>query len=288
MARNMDDDINSIYSLKGNRGRPKMADISRPESPEQRLRQMGARPESAPMGNLPHYEAAPVRNPEVVDTFLRQIPGAVQGDSTDLEMNNIPPHIRQRMAVLQQQRTQQQQISNNSGYTQQRSSNNGYGPEIDASAMLSARVMQQSQQTGTAHITEGHTFYRMLQIGGYGGSTPIVRAGGPIPSNVASVSEFVIKGTRNCFIVQPNQTTIDMNYISNNPHLLVPLIEIQNPMVGTLLVEREALMGGRQLMNDGTPTRMQRQQPNDNNNGERVILNSAYNRNMSGRGILKG
>lgn len=97
--------------------------------------------------------------------------------------------------------------------------------------------MQSRESQHSIRLEEGTTYFHILNSQAFGSTIPLVRQGGHIPSGFQN--EFVVKGPRQVYVVSPTTQTIDLNTIT--PNMLTTMIEVSNPMAGTLLVSQEAI-----------------------------------------------
>lgn len=111
--------------------------------------------------------------------------------------------------------------------------------------------INQAPQQRTCMLVEGHTFFRPLQIQGFGTTQPLAKTGGQI-SGVQG-REFVVEGTVTAYVVDGLQT-IDLSKMEQAR--LKPLIRVSSPLLGSFLVPQEAIQesgspyGQRQLLID--------------------------------------
>jgi len=128
-----------------------------------------------------------------------------------------------------------------------------------------ATGQQSNQQAGPPVCTlqEGHTFYHVLKIDGFGTTQPLARTGGIIKG--LQGRQFQVDGSVSAYIIDGLQT-IDLQKME--PGRLRSLIRVTAPLVGTFLVPQEAIAemsggasqnGGRQLLIDSSQQHRQRQ-----------------------------
>lgn len=147
------------------------------------------------------------------------------------------------------------------------------------------RPQQQMQNNNnnfqSCRLLNGYPCFRAMNSQGFGNTLVMARALGQINEQL-SRHEFVVKGMVNVYIVQPQETMVDVSRI--HPHMLTQLVEIMPPPMsgiqGNLLVQKEALgiSGGngygRQVITDS------RQQPRTTNNnlalqGRQLLTNGS-------------
>jgi len=97
-------------------------------------------------------------------------------------------------------------------------------------------------------LREGARFYRAVQAEKWGHTQTMVRSGGEV-QGVAG-REFQLKGESQCYCID-NLPVVDLTQV--NPQHMLNLVEVSAPFVGTILVERSAVVpvgrtGGPQLL----------------------------------------
>jgi len=129
---------------------------------------------------------------------------------------------------------------------------------------VDAMSMMQSRQSGMAipgmgpppatagapmvTLREGARFYRAVQAEKWGHTQKMVRSGGAV-QGVAG-REFQLKGETQCYCID-SLPVVDLSQI--NPQYMMNLVEVSAPFIGTILVERSAVVpvgqaGGQQLL----------------------------------------
>lgn len=105
-------------------------------------------------------------------------------------------------------------------------------------------------QVQTVFLREGARVYRSVEAQGFGNTMPLVRYAGP--AHDMSGKEFEMRGTTNCYVID-GMEVVDLSQVDDSK--MVQLVEVKAPWVGTLLVEKNAIIvprgqGGPQLLND--------------------------------------
>lgn len=139
--------------------------------------------------------------------------------------------------------------------------------------------LNQQQQSNSNYqsckLLNGYPCFRAMQgATGFGNTIIMARALGQINEQVSRY-DFVVKGMVNVYIVQPQQTMVDVNKIQ--PNMLIQLIELVSPPMsnlGNLLVQKEAIAmengyGRKQVIMDSRT-----HQNNIVNQGRQILNNS--------------
>lgn len=105
-------------------------------------------------------------------------------------------------------------------------------------------------QSKMVMVREGTLVYKAVQADGFGTTMPMVRSMGPAVGMVGK--EFEMRGVTHCYLID-NLEVVDLSDI--NPQKMLHLVEVRAPFVGTLLVEKSAIIvprgqGGPQVLND--------------------------------------
>ena len=131
---------------------------------------------------------------------------------------------------------------------------------------------QQQPYQQTVTLREGYPVYRAIQAAGADTSVTLAREIGVSNSGLAA-QPYILRGPVSVYVIPPHQTTVNLQEIQKNPHLLVTLVQIQAPpmsSLGTLLVQQEAVLGAgnfqqapqnRQIITDSRQYNQQFQQP---------------------------
>lgn len=128
------------------------------------------------------------------------------------------------------------------------------------------QTLQQTPNQQTVRLILGHPVFRPISMPGAPMQFLIARQIGIVNEQLVH-QQYISRGSKNVFIVAPNQTQINIQEIHNNPNLLTVLVEIQAPpmsSLGTLLVPAQAIGGGymdhsRQLITDSRQYQVQNQ-----------------------------
>lgn len=191
------------------------------------------------------------------------------GDNADVILSQIPAHQRNMVASKLQALQSGQSIGPNpliAPFMQQQNNNNGYQqPQYGQ-----PQVMQQQQpQQQLCKLMEGFAIFHPLQAQGFGSTVPLIKAVGQTTPQIFGI-DFLVKGIVKAYVVQPQQTIVDLKAIQSNPAMLREFVEVQAPPMtglGNFLVLKEAVM--QQGGNGGGM---------GNNNNGRQLLTDARNR----------
>lgn len=114
----------------------------------------------------------------------------------------------------------------------------------DVSAMLQQRLQQRmvSDQMGgsapVADLQEGLPYYTAVE-NSFGGTAPLVRTAGVISGPTARGVQ--IKREVRGFLID-NMQSVDMSKLQGRPELMVTLVEVAVPFMGSFLVPKEAIV----------------------------------------------
>lgn len=133
-------------------------------------------------------------------------------------------------------------------------------------------------------------YFRCLQTGGFGSTISLARAEANIAGQITQM-DFQFMEIANVYIVQPQQTQVNMHFLEQNPQLLVKLARLRNPMIGEILVPTNSIVDNNKnnslnnntsrMMLDGYNRTKQQIQPT-------TINPVQTNSNFPKRAILKG
>lgn len=145
-------------------------------------------------------------------------------------------------------------------------------PDYELNRMLGRNPAPQMQQQNypqaanfsrqMCRVMEGAPVYNPLNTGGFMAGGPVIlckQAG--VSSGQFAQTTFAVVGQKNCYVVQLNEKTINLQQIHNSPNMWTQMVEIKGAMGASVLVPQQAL----QRVNSGP----QQQQPNS-----RVLLDS--------------
>lgn len=194
------------------------------------------------------------------------------GDNADVILSQIPAHQRNMVASKLQALQSGQSIGPNpliAPFMQQQ--NNGYPQQPQP--QYGQPQMQQPQQQ-LCKLMEGFAIFHPLQAQGFGSTVPLIKAVGQTTPQIFGI-DFLVKGIVRAYVVQPNQTIVDLKAIQSNPAMLREFIEVQAPPMtglGNFLVLKEAVMqqgggmgnnnNGRQLLTDARNRQYPQVMPN--------------------------
>ena len=231
-----------------------------------------------------------------INSVIMQKFGA--GDSQDALYARMHPNVRAQVSRKMEQLEKGEWVAPNTLLPQlQQQQNNG--------------VQQGNMQT--CKIISGYAAFQKIESQGFGSTIPLVRALGQIPPQMTGV-DFVVREVVKAYIVQPNETTINLAAIQANPQVLVELVVLQPPPmsnIGMLLVQKEAIAngmgGGRQVLTDARQRTLgpQQQYLHQQNQRQQMAVPQQYRQQpqqyqqpqminannqarMNGRGLLKG
>jgi hypothetical protein len=97
-------------------------------------------------------------------------------------------------------------------------------------------------------LAEGYACFRALNTQGFYAKFPLVKNAGQTNQQVASL-EFAVRGVVKAYILQPNQTQVDMALLERSPQMLTELVMVEAaPMtgIGTILVPRQCISTNQQ------------------------------------------
>lgn len=150
----------------------------------------------------------------------------------------------------------------------------------------------QAPNRQTITINPGYPVYRPISMPGAPIQFIMARQIGTINEQLAQ-QQYISGGSKNVYVVSPNQTQVNIQEIHKNPNLLTILVEIQAPpmsSLGTLLVPAQAIGGGyrdqsRQLITDSR--QHQFHQPVQQSQHQTAQPTKQYGYPVK-RGLLKG
>lgn len=232
-----------------------------------------------------------------VNTDVDNLSGRIQsvimskygaGDSQDQIYSQMNPNMRMQVSQKMEQLQNGQWVAPNTLLPQ----------------------MQQQQQNGPqgCKVIAGYPAFQTIQVQGFGSTVPLVRAMGQIPPQLSGI-DFIIRETVRAYIVQPNETTINLAAIQANQNNLTELVVLQAPPmtnIGIILVPKEAVAngmgGGRQVLTDARQRTIGPQQQYMHQNmhprqqmslpnqyrPQQQMVNANNQPNLNGRGFLKG
>lgn len=93
-------------------------------------------------------------------------------------------------------------------------------------------------QVQTVMLKPGTVYYKAVDASGFGNTMPLVRKCGPYYENGVN-REFEMMQECRCYVID-NLNTVDLSNI--DPKRLVQLVQVRAPFVGTILVERGAVI----------------------------------------------
>lgn len=93
------------------------------------------------------------------------------------------------------------------------------------------------QQAEVVQLREGAVYYRKVDAEGFGTTMPMVRSCGPIVGVVGK--EFEKRQECHCYLID-NLQVVDLGDV--NPQKMLRLVEVRAPFIGTVLVERSAVL----------------------------------------------
>lgn len=125
---------------------------------------------------------------------------------------------------------------------------NGPAPQQgdrDISGMLQQRLQNQMVQnqmgggaSAVADLQEGLPYYTSVE-NSFGGTTPLIRTAGVIRG--ATAKGVQIKREVRGYLID-GMASVDMSQMKHRPDLMVTLVEVAVPFMGTFLVPKEAVM----------------------------------------------
>lgn len=107
---------------------------------------------------------------------------------------------------------------------------------------MAARGMGPQHPQQMVQLREGAIYYKKVDAEGFGTTMPMVRSCGPTVGVVGK--DFEMRQECHCYLID-NLQVVDLGNI--NPQKMLRLVEVRAPFVGTILVERSAVLdpGGR-------------------------------------------
>lgn len=96
-----------------------------------------------------------------------------------------------------------------------------------------------SGNSQTVNLKEGYRYYTIINSQGFGHTITLAKIGGIIGGQ--SAKNVVLKNERKCLVVD-GMESVDFSKINENSPNVLHLMEITVPLVGTFLVQREAIV----------------------------------------------
>jgi len=96
-------------------------------------------------------------------------------------------------------------------------------------------------QSQVVQLREGALYYRKVDAQAFGNTIPMVRSCGPAVG--VNGKEFEMRQECQCYLID-NLEVVDLGNI--NPNKMLRLVEVRAPFIGTILVERSAVIDAGQ------------------------------------------
>jgi hypothetical protein len=151
---------------------------------------------------------------------------------------------QQRMNQIQQQQQPKQQPHYEPAHIAQQKMkpNNGGWNDVDPITAiysnmdgLASRGM--GPQTQTVLVKPGTVYYKAIQAEGFGTTMPLVRNCGPYSDG--NMREFEMLSECRCYVID-NLPAVDLSNLE--PTRLKQLVQVRAPFIGTILIERSAII----------------------------------------------